>query len=91
MSSKPLANIVPDKLSTRYVSTATSLPTPTSQEPSGLVNTGSWLFRPALCHTWEITDSGRTYTFHLRNDVWFHKSPLLGPDSTRRMNAQDVR
>jgi oligopeptide transport system substrate-binding protein len=46
--------------------------------------------QPSLCRTWEITDSGRTYTFHLRDDVWFHKSPLLGPDSTRKMVASDV-
>lgn len=48
------------------------------------------VLQPALCRSWEITDSGKTYVFHLRNDVWFHKSPLFGPDSTRRMRAKDV-
>lgn len=47
--------------------------------------------RPGLCRRWEVGDSGLQYTFHLRDDVWFHASPLFGPDSTRRLTARDVQ
>jgi oligopeptide transport system substrate-binding protein len=57
---------------------------------NGLLEFDSTLHvRPSLCRDWEIGDSGRTYTFHLRQDVWFHPSPLFGPDSTRKMVAAD--
>ncbi len=58
---------------------------------NGLLEFDSTLsLRPALCRDWSVADSGATYTFHLRQDVWFHKSPLFGPDSTRRMVAADI-
>jgi oligopeptide transport system substrate-binding protein len=58
---------------------------------NGLLEFDSTLaLKPALCRDWSVSDSGLTYTFHLRTDVWFHPSPLLGPDSTRRMVASDV-
>ena len=47
--------------------------------------------QPAVARNWEIRDSGRTYVFQLREDVYFHKSPLFGPDSTRQLTAQDVQ
>ena len=28
---------------------------------------------PALAHSWEISDDGKTYTFHLRDDVYWHR------------------
>jgi peptide/nickel transport system substrate-binding protein len=45
--------------------------------------------QPGLARRWDLSDSGRVYTFHLREDVYFHRSPLLGPDSTRRVVARD--
>lgn len=42
---------------------------------------------PALARSWEITDSGRTYLFHLRTDVLFHPSAHL---TSRRLTAEDV-
>ena len=42
---------------------------------------------PALARSWEITDSGRTYLFHLRTDVLFHPSAHL---SKRELTAEDV-
>ncbi len=46
--------------------------------------------KPLLAQSWEITDDGSTYTFHLRTDVYFHKNAVFGKDSTRLMNAKDV-
>ena len=47
--------------------------------------------QPALAKRWTISPDGKTYTFILRDDVWFHKNALLGPDSTRRVTAEDMR
>lgn len=33
--------------------------------------------RPCIASSWEISDDGLTYTFHLRGDIPFHESPLL--------------
>lgn len=46
--------------------------------------------QPAVAKSWTISSDGRTYTFTLRNDVYFHKNALLGRDSTRRVVAADV-
>src|SRR5262249_35320776 len=43
---------------------------------------------PSLAQSWEISDDGLTYTFHLRKDVKFHSSKAFKP--TRDMNADDV-
>jgi len=43
---------------------------------------------PALATSWEISDDGLTYTFHLRDDVKFHTTDDFKP--TRNMNADDV-
>ena len=41
---------------------------------------------PALAKTWEISDDGLTYTFHLRDDVKFHTTDYFKP--TRNMNVE---
>jgi oligopeptide transport system substrate-binding protein len=46
--------------------------------------------RPSLAKSYIISDSGRTYTFHLRQDAYFHKDAAFGPDSTRKLVAADV-
>ena len=43
---------------------------------------------PLLARAWDVSDSGRTYTFHLRDDVLFHADPNLGP--VRKLVASDV-
>ncbi len=46
--------------------------------------------QPCIASKWAISPDGKTYTFTLRRDVLFHKSPLFGtPDSTRHVVAQD--
>lgn len=45
---------------------------------------------PGLVHAWDVSADGTKVTFHLRKEVWFHKSGLFGADSTRRMTANDV-
>lgn len=47
--------------------------------------------QPSLAASYAISDSGKTYTFALKKDVFFHKDPLFGSDSTRRFNAEDVK
>ncbi|HHG85504.1 MAG TPA: ABC transporter substrate-binding protein, partial [Bacteroidetes bacterium] len=44
-----------------------------------------------LARSWEILDSGKTYLFHLREDVWFHSHAAFGQDSTRKFVAKDVQ
>lgn len=44
---------------------------------------------PAIAKSWEISDDALSYSFSLRNDVFFHNHILFGKDSTRTVNAQD--
>lgn len=49
----------------------------------GLVQFEERGIRPNLASSWEVSDDGTIYTFHLRNDVQFHNG--------RRFTAQDVK
>lgn len=42
-----------------------------------------------IAESWSISDDGLTYTFLLRNDVFFHKHALFGKDLTRKVIASD--
>jgi oligopeptide transport system substrate-binding protein len=44
--------------------------------------------RPSIAKSWEISDKGLTYTFHLRNDVFFHPHPVF-TGKPRRVTAKD--
>ncbi len=44
---------------------------------------------PAVAHRWEISPDGRTYTFFLRQDVYFHDSPVFPNGQGRRVVAED--
>jgi peptide/nickel transport system substrate-binding protein/oligopeptide transport system substrate-binding protein len=49
----------------------------------GLVRFQEGGLKPNLAKTWDVSDDGRVYTFHLRDDVTFHNG--------RKFNAEDVR
>lgn len=44
---------------------------------------------PDVAKSWTISDDGKTYTFTLNNDIYFHKHPIFGKDSTRNVVAED--
>jgi peptide/nickel transport system substrate-binding protein len=45
---------------------------------------------PEVAKSWEISEDAMTYTFHLRGDVYFHKSKVFEGD-LRKLNAKDVK
>ena len=50
----------------------------THQLFNGLVQMDNQLnVQPCIAKNWTITDSAKTYSFTLRNDVYFHKNQLL--------------
>ncbi len=63
---------------------------PDNQLYNGLVQLDDSLnIEPDIAKSWIINDSTYTYTFFLRNDVFFHKNKVFGKDSTRTVNATD--
>jgi len=58
---------------------------------NGLVELDSTLnVKPAIAKSWEITESGLKYTFHLRSDIRFHKNEVFGEAGSRKLVANDV-
>jgi peptide/nickel transport system substrate-binding protein len=45
---------------------------------------------PSVAKSWEVSNDRLTYTFHLRNDVYFHNSDCFIGGKGRRMVANDV-
>jgi len=63
---------------------------PTNQLFNGLVQLDDQLnITPDIATYWDVNDSTLTYTFHLRDDVTYHKNALFGADSTRTVVASD--
>ena len=66
---------------------------PTNQLFNSLVRLDDELnIQPDIAKNWTFNDSTLTYTFNLRNDVYFHKSKVFAgsyKDSTRNVTAQD--
>ncbi|AWH86979.1 ABC transporter substrate-binding protein [Flavobacterium album] len=57
---------------------------------NGLVQLDDTLgIQPDIAKSWDISPDGKTYTFTLRNDVYFHKNALFGKDSMRTVVAKD--
>ncbi|MFV0540386.1 MAG: ABC transporter substrate-binding protein [Aestuariibaculum sp.] len=62
----------------------------TNQIFNGLVQMDSALnVLPCIAKHWSVAKNALSYTFYLRNDVYFHKHYLFGNDSTRTVTAQD--
>ena len=45
---------------------------------------------PSLARHWEISEDKSSYTFYLRNDVYFHDDPCFPGGKGRKMTAADV-
>jgi len=45
---------------------------------------------PSLAYRWDVSPDRLTYTFHLRNDVYFHDNESFAGGKGRRMTAHDV-
>jgi peptide/nickel transport system substrate-binding protein len=45
---------------------------------------------PSLASHWDVSEDRKTYTFHLRSDVFFHDNESFKGGKGRRMTAQDV-
>jgi oligopeptide transport system substrate-binding protein len=47
-------------------------------------------YKPALATRWVISPDNLTYTFYLRNNVYFHDNAVFPNGKGRKMTAQDV-
>jgi len=57
---------------------------------NGLVQMDDKLsIEPCIAKRWEISEDGKTYTFHLRNDVFFHDHKLFKDGKGRKVTAAD--
>ena len=45
---------------------------------------------PSLAKSWKISDNNTTYTFILRNDIYFHDDPCFPGGKGRKLNAFDI-
>ena len=62
----------------------------TNQLFNGLVQMDSNLaISPSIASSWTISKDGKTYTFNLRGDVYFHPHKLFGKSNTRTVNSSD--
>ena len=46
---------------------------------------------PAIAKSWNISEDGMTYTFVLRDDVWFHEDECFADKTQRRKDAKTQR
>jgi len=57
---------------------------------NGLVQMDNKLqIKPSIAKSWEISEDGKTYTFHLRNDVTFHDHEIFKNGKGRLVTAHD--
>ncbi|MGB0881390.1 MAG: ABC transporter substrate-binding protein [Vicingaceae bacterium] len=57
---------------------------------NGLVQMDNTLkVEPSIAKSWEISEDGKTYTFHLRNDVFFHDHEVFKDGKGRKVTAND--
>ncbi len=63
---------------------------PVNQLFNGLVQLDARLnVEPCIARSWEISGDGRVYTFHLRDDVYFHDDPNFPGGRGRKVVASD--
>ncbi|MER2996837.1 ABC transporter substrate-binding protein [Pontibacter populi] len=63
----------------------------TTQLYNGLVELDQELkIGPGIAKSWEVSEDGRTYTFILRDDVYFHDHEVFKGGKGRKVTAQDV-
>src|SRR6201996_9190366 len=57
---------------------------------NGLVQINdSMKIQPCIAKSWDVSDDGLTYPFHLRNDVYFHDDPQFKDGTGRKATAHD--
>ncbi|GAB3918092.1 ABC transporter substrate-binding protein [Mucilaginibacter boryungensis] len=62
----------------------------TNQIFNGLVQIDdSLITRPCIAKSWDADTTGTIYTFHLRNDVYFHDDPHFAGGKGRKVVASD--
>lgn len=62
----------------------------TNQLFNGLVQVNNQLLiEPCIAKSWDISEDGKTYTFYLRNDVYFHDHELFKEGKGRKVTAGD--
>ncbi|MBU8892423.1 MAG: ABC transporter substrate-binding protein [Bacteroidales bacterium] len=63
---------------------------PTNQLFNGLLQMDNNLqIQPCIAKKWEIQDSGKTYKFLLRNDIYFHDHKVFTNGKGRKVTAMD--
>ncbi len=63
---------------------------PANQLYNGLAQIDNQLnVKPSIAKTWKISDDGKTYTFYLRSDVYFHDHELFSDGKGRKVIADD--
>ncbi len=80
----------PEGFNPQLYTAGTTFDASSRQVYDGLVQfeRGTTNIEPGLAETWEVSEDGLTYTFHLRQGVKFHSSETFTP--TREFNADDV-
>lgn len=62
----------------------------TNQIFNGLVQIDSSLQTlPCIAKSWQVSEDALTYTFNLRNDVYFHDDPIFKNGKGRKVIASD--
>lgn len=54
------------------------------------INTEDLSVQPQLAKKWSISPDGLTYTFTLRDDVYFHENPAFKEKEERKLTMEDV-
>ena len=80
----------PSHLNPQFVTDGASIDASGQQIYNRLVafETGGTKVLPSLAERWEISEDGKTYTFHLRKGVKFHSNKAFKP--SRELTADDV-